>query len=62
MASYCTNKLHILVRDHNDYKKVGYTAAVKDYRTAIDNLVAFAERQGIKIGYTEDAQGYLAVA
>ena len=39
-----------------------YTAAVKDYRTAIDNLIYFAERQGVKIGYTVDNKGYLTIA
>ncbi len=59
---YCESKLAILVRDHNSYKKVKYIAAVKDYRTAIDNLISFAERQGVKIGYTIDKKGYLTVA
>lgn len=62
MKTYCESKLAILVKDHNHYKKVKYTAAVKDYRTAIDNLIYFAERQGIKIGYTVDKKGYLTVA
>ena len=59
---YCESKLAILVRDHNHYKKVKYTAAVKDYRTAIDNLIYFADRQGVKVGYTVDNKGYLAIA
>lgn len=59
---YCESKLAILVRGHNSYKKVKYTAAVKDYRTAIDNLIYFAERQGVKLGYTVDNKGYLTIA
>lgn len=59
--SYCKGKLATLVRDHNHYKKVRYTAAVNDYRTAIDNLIAYAERQGIKMGYKVDEKGYLEV-
>lgn len=62
MKTYCESKLTILVRDHNHYKKVKYTAAVKDYRTAIDNLICFAECQGIKMGYTVDKKGYLTIA
>ncbi len=62
MKNYCENKLNLLVRDHNHYKKVKYTAAVKDYRTAIDILIRFAEQQGVKLGYTVDQNGYLTVA
>lgn len=59
--AYCEDKLNILIRDHNHYQKVRYTAAVKDYRTAIDNLIYVAGRQGIKLGYTVSRAGYLAV-
>ena len=59
---YCESKLAILIKDHNSYKKVKYTAAVRDYRTAIDNLIFFAERQGVKLGYTVDKKGYLTIA
>ena len=59
---YCESKLAILIKDHNSYKKVKYTAAVRDYRTAIDNLIFFAERQGVKLGYTLATKGYLPIA
>ena len=62
IRNYCKNKLNALVRDHNHYKKVRYTDAVEDYRTAIEVLVAYAKRNGIKLVYTEDENGYLEVA
>lgn len=62
IRAYCKNKLNALVRDHNHYKKARCTDAVKDYRTAIEILIDYAKRNGIKIGYTEDENGYLAVA
>ena len=57
--AYAEHKLALLIKDHNHYIKVGYTAAVKDYRTAIDMLVATAKRQGIKISYKVTADGYI---
>ena len=57
--AYCEGKLKALIRDHNHYLKVNYTEAVEDYRTAIDNLVYVAGRQGIKLTYTVDEKGYI---
>ena len=62
IRNYCKNKLNALVRDHNHYNKVKYTDAVKDYRTAIEVLIDYAKRNGIKLGYTMDENGYIAVA
>ena len=61
---YCKhkNKLNALVRDHNHYNKVKYTDAVVDYRTAINHLIDYAKRNGIKLGYTMDENGYITVA
>ena len=39
-----------------------YKDAVEDYRTAIGDLVDYAKRNGIKIGYTMDENGYITVA
>ena len=50
------------MRDHNHYNKVKYKDAVEDYRTAIEDLVDYAKRNGIKIGYTMDGNGYITVA
>ena len=55
IRNYCKNKLNALVRDHNHYNKV-------NYRTAIEVLVDYAKRNGIKIGYTMDENGYITVA
>ena len=49
IRNYCKNKLNALVRDHNHYNKVKYKDAVEDYRTAIEDLVDYAKRNGIKI-------------
>ena len=57
--AYAKHKLALLIRDHNHYVKVRYTDAVKDYRTAIDMLVATAKRQGIKMSYKVTADGYI---
>ena len=57
--SYAQRKLALLIKDHNHYIKVGYDAAVKDYRTAIDMLISVATRQGIKMHYTVTADGYI---
>jgi hypothetical protein len=62
IRNYCKNKLNALVRDHNHYNKVRYTDAVKDYRTAIEVLIDYAKRNGIKLGYTMDENGYITVA
>ena len=62
IRNYCKNKLNALVRDHNHYNKVKYTDAVKDYRTAIEVLIDYAKRNGIKLGYTMDENGYITVA
>ena len=62
IRNYCKNKLNALVRDHNHYNKVKYKDAVEDYRTAIEDLVDYAKRNGIKIGYTMDENGYITVA
>ena len=62
IRNYCKNKLNALVRDHNHYNKVKYKDAVEDYRTAIGDLVDYAKRNGIKIGYTMDENGYITVA
>ena len=62
ILNYCKNKLNALVRDHNHYNKVRYTDAVKDYRTAIEVLIDYAKRNGIKLGYTMDENGYITVA
>ncbi|MDY4592422.1 MAG: hypothetical protein SO434_03360 [Eubacteriales bacterium] len=59
--AYCESKLNSLVKDHNHYKKMNYTAAVTDYRTAIENLIYVAERKGVKLGYAGSKAGYLAV-
>lgn len=61
-AKYAREKAEILVRDHNHYKKVGYEAAVKDYRTALDNLIYVAARIGCKISYTVSKSGMLSLA
>ena len=53
IRNYCKNKLNALVRDHNHYNKVKYKDAVEDYRTAIGDLVDYAKRNGIKIGWTK---------
>ena len=57
--AYAKHKLALLIKDHNHYLKVGYDAAVKDYRTAIDMLISVAARQGIKMHYTVTADGYI---
>ena len=57
--AYAEHKLALLIKDHNHYVKVGYTAAVKDYRKAIDMLISVATRQGIKMHYTVTADGYI---
>ena len=57
--AYAKHKLALLIRDHNHYVKVRYTDAVKDYRTAIDMLIATAKRQGIKMSYKVTADGYI---
>lgn len=62
IRNYCKNKLNALVRDHNHYNKVRYTDAVKDYRTAIEVLIDYAKRNGIKLGYMMDENGYITVA
>ena len=36
--------------------------AVVDYRTAINYLIDYAKRNGIKLGYTMDENGYITVA
>ena len=59
---YAESKAAILVRDHNHYKKYKNEAAVKDYRTALDNLIYVAGRQGWKITYTVSRAGYIALA
>lgn len=62
IRAYCKNKMTALIRDYNHYKKVKYVDAYQDYKTAIDVLVDYAKRNGIKIGYKEDENGYLVVA
>lgn len=57
--AYCEGKLKALIRDHNHYIKVGDSAAVKDYRRAIDDLVYVASRRGIKLNYTVSKTGYI---
>ena len=57
--AYAEHKLALLIKDHNHYLKVGYAAAVKDNRTAIDMLISLATRQGIKMHYTVTADGYI---
>lgn len=61
-AKYAREKAEILVRDHNYYKKYGDTAAVKDYRTALDNLIYVAARIGCKISYKVSRNGMLSLA
>ena len=58
---YCIEKAKALVRDHNHYRKVRYTEAVKDYRTALDNLIYVAGRQGWKISYSVSRAGYITL-
>ena len=53
IRNYCRNKLN---------NKVKNTDAVKDYRTAIEVLIDYAKRNGIKLGYTMDENGYITVA
>ena len=60
-ATYCINKLNLLIRDYNHYKKMNDSAAMADYRTAIDNLIYVANRQGIKWRCTMTEDGYLAI-
>ena len=60
-TSYCANKLNLLIKDYNYYKRIGDTAAMADYRTAIDNLIYVANRQGIKLRCTMTEDGYLAI-
>lgn len=60
--AYCESNLELLIRDHNHYQKVNYAEAVKDYRTAIEDLIRYAARLGVKIGYTVDKNGYLTMA
>lgn len=62
IRTYCKNKMTALIRDYNHYKKVRYVEAYEDYKTAIDVLVDYAKRNGVKIGYTADENGYLAMA
>lgn len=59
-ATYCNNKLNLLIRDYNHYRKMGDRDAVVDYKTAIDNLIYVTKRKGIKLGYTMTEDGYLA--
>ena len=58
---YAINKAKALVRDHNAYRKMKYTAACKDYRTALDNLIYVAGRKGWKITYTVSRAGYITL-
>ena len=56
---YAENKANILVRDHNHYKKVGYTEAADDYKTALDNLLHVANRKGYNMAYRMTRSGYI---
>lgn len=62
IKAYCTGKMKALVRDHNHYNKVNYKEAVTDYRTAIDDLIYYASRYGIKMGYKVEQNGDITVA
>lgn len=59
--TYVETTAAALIRDHNAYRKVRYDAACNDYRTALDNLLHVAKRQGIEITYKVSRAGYLSL-
>ena len=59
--AYAEHKAALLAKEHNHYRKVGYTAAVKDYRTALDNLCHVAKRTDIEIAYMFSKAGYITI-
>ena len=59
---YAQTKATILVRDHNHYKKVGYTEAAADYKTALDCLIQVANRHGYNMAYKVTRAGYIHLA
>ena len=58
---YANRTAALLVSDHNHYNKVGYKAATKDYRTALDNLIYMAAKYGWTISYTVSRAGYITL-
>ncbi len=59
--TYAENKANLLARDHNTFRKMKNEAACKDYRTALDNLIYVAARQGFEISYTTDKKGFITI-
>ena len=59
--AYAQNTAKALVRDYNAYRRMNYTAACKDYRTALDNLIRVAARQGWKMSYTVTSEGFITL-
>ena len=59
--NYVENTAKALVRDHNAYRKMRSTAAVNDYRTALDNLLWVAKSQGIVMTYKVSKAGYITL-
>ena len=56
------NRIKTLVRTHNTYNKAKHTAACKDYRTALENTVAAARKNGFEFTYTTTKAGYIHLA
>ena len=59
--AYIETKAALLIAQHNHYRKVRCEAACTDYRTALDNLLHVAKRQGIEITYKVSRAGYLSL-
>ena len=60
--TYAENKANLLARDHNAFRKMKNEAACRDYKTALDNLIHIAARQGIKISYATDNNGFITIS
>ena len=59
--AYAENTAKALVRDYNAYRRMRYTAACKDYKTALDNLIHVAGRHGFKMSYTLSSDGFITL-
>lgn len=57
--NYATEKAEALVKGFNHYKKVGYTEAAADYKTALDLLLHVANRKGYGLAYKTTRSGYI---